>query len=108
MPREDILQCLRDCPHYWEVWNRLDMCQVDGFVSSIDASDWILKMACGNGATLFVAGIGGFVDGVIIWFLGRKLGAYIVLSRRSGYPMMSFWRGISKKAIHHSRNLTVH
>lgn len=87
----------------------LGMCQVDGFVSSTDATVWIFKMGCGARDNLFVAGLwwlwrwrNNMVFGEELWSLHS-----VVQKVRLSHDEFLAWYP-SKKVTHQHRNLTVH
>ena len=54
-PIEDILHCLRDCPHSKELWLRLNMGRYRNLFSTIDVENWLQEMTKGTSPILFVA-----------------------------------------------------
>lgn len=54
---EDILHCLRDCPHSREVWMRLGFWVHPTFFRIHDVKQWIQTFANGDMAVLFMAGV---------------------------------------------------
>jgi len=54
---EDHLHCLRDCPHFKELWIHLRMREHIIFFSLTDATCWVKQMACGTLSLLFLAGL---------------------------------------------------
>jgi hypothetical protein len=51
---EDILYCLRDCPHSKELWLRLNMGRYNNFFSEFDVKVWLREMTKDTSSILFV------------------------------------------------------
>lgn len=77
---EDIMHCLRDCPHSSEVWIRLGMCNHVAFLTSCNASDWIYNMVHSARLVIFMAGV---------WWIWRWRNN-MVLMMRFGASIVSF------------------
>jgi len=56
-PIEDILHCLRDCPHSRELWLRLNMGRYNTFFSEFDVKVWLHEMTKCTSAILFITGV---------------------------------------------------
>jgi len=51
---DDILHCLRDCPHSIELWLRLNMWRYNNFFSEFDVKGWLHEMRKGTSPILFI------------------------------------------------------
>lgn len=51
---EDLLHCLRDCPHSKELWLLLGLGGHMNFFSLTNAIGWVKQMACGTRSLLFL------------------------------------------------------
>jgi len=56
-PIEDILHCLRDCPHSRELWFRLNMGHYNNFFSEFDVKVWLHEMTKSTSSILFITGV---------------------------------------------------
>ena len=53
---EDIIHCLRDCPHAHEIWTRLGALSWRGF-NTMDVKVWLKSQVTGPNALKFISGI---------------------------------------------------
>lgn len=56
-PMEDLLHCLRECPHSKEVWLRLGMGAHPNFFSQAETNSWIYDMIHSTSMYIFIAGL---------------------------------------------------
>jgi len=94
-PIEDILQCLRDCPHSREFWLQLNMRRYNNFFSEFDVKVWLHEMTKGTSSILFVTGV---------WYawcwrsntmLRINIGVFMMWGERPFYYMVNAFLTIS-------------